>query len=370
MISLSLIMFALGRPAMGSEWSKALPPSIQTMLHDAASLSESEITPEVVTAVHGMLTRLNSMKETIKGAHKGTGRSVAQSLSVIGRGLKAEKDSSEAAIAADNALIQCYNAEYEMAKEMNTAESKLTSLTKNRDVVCVYNTRTNATAPASQIACSFKNPETCAQKEAELKESMKVTMEKITTEIKGDVTEYTEDKRVCDAAKAAVVLATQDRDVKVRTWRAKQVVCASAKNKADAAMCGFKAQTTAKCARVKAYNELVKQIQTKGQAHSDLDRRTEWHAVSMASCILGGIISKKPTDKCEGMINFDSQVGKLNLGQEIVKKMNSAPNWSCESSTTWKFSGLKWHFREPVNSLKDYLARHRNVRKIADLQCS
>lgn len=160
---------------------------------------------------------------------------------------------------------------------------------------------------------------------------------------------YAEAKHACDTAKADVVKKQNRLDEELKAWQQQRESRKSSERARSDVMCQFGKALQNKCLRVAAYNDVISRVNAvNGSALAHSDRLNEWKVSQVVQCLLesasnGKLVDEATLKTCGGSVNYDGDVGVLDLQAEAVAALTDADTFTC-TETAISFRGEQWTF--------------------------
>jgi len=169
-------------------------------------------------------------------------------------------------------------------------------------------------------------------------------------------------KEACKAARDDVVRKQNDLDNKKGEWEAQGEECDDKHEERNTAMCLFGLKLKTKCESVGDYQALIGDVdKVNGGVYSHPDRVQQWRAAHVTKCMLGKVVSdfeinSATMSECDGTVDFDTQVGKIDKKAGVVSDLTKPESFTCQEKTI-KFYGQTWDIPEGDGKSSDYVRR-------------
>jgi len=174
---------------------------------------------------------------------------------------------------------------------------------------------------------------------------------------------YNKLKANCDKKTQERVQAQHALDSAESAWSTQKATCEKLGVRRHATLCAFGFAAQAKCKAESIYNSSVAATQSQGGffngVFSEVDRKTEWESSQTVKCMIGrftarslnSALDKVDMAACAANVNFDQDVGKLNLRQGELAKLGASNK--CSAGTISFHNSLTWNVpagRRPLSS--------------------
>jgi len=273
----------------------------------------------------------------------------------------ANKDASTAktsATASDKTWFGCIADEQAKLQAAEAAEKSLTTSRSNEDEACQLQQDSSpfefdATEKYKlDFECDFLE-KTCT---SALQSFNTTIVEKMRQDARAALQEskttYSHHKGACDKTKQERVQAQTALNSADSAWSTQRATCGKLKVKRQSDLCAFGVAAQAKCKAESTYNSAVAATQSQGGSFngvlSEVDRKTEWEASQTAKCMIERSIARSlnsvvdPADlaACAAKVNFDQDVGKLNLRKGELAKLGASNK--CAAGAISFHNGQEW----------------------------
>jgi len=310
-------------------------------------------TPGVSEVFSSTVDKLTADVETkIKEGHSNTQVAIDNAVKALEGATTNAVTLKQTADSADQTWFNCVRVEKSMLEAVEHADK---ALAKSRSAVAEPcqeqqdKAKFNWKAEEEDLAfeCDISTHDNCDAQLASYKSQINSLFEELEEDVKEAGREYDEAKQRCDRAKQDVVRKQSALDAAKQTYAGQRKKCSSSQTQATDGMCAFGNALQDKCADVSAYRSLVAEINAaNGNQHSNPDRVEEWKVTHITKCWLskaatGETLDQDALTSCVNSVNFDNDVGTLDLKSKTVASLTSSDNFSCEEQTV-TFMGKQW----------------------------
>lgn len=302
-------------------------------LGDVISEIEEDVQPQIMASRDATQAEINKRIEDLINANTNL------------------QNHKETADAADQEWMSCVSHEKAKAKNIEDATVALEEARNSRNATCQLQEGSKRIEyqmdPEPQFECDISlSPEhTCGIQWQEFVNDVEVALEAWETEVDAAVEVYTGHVRACEQAEADERAKEAHLTRAIQHYEEQHQRCLDHHEERQLAMCNFETRYRHKCGLVKAYQDLMTEIDTEdGGDYSHPDRVQEWKATTMAMClfkqiIYTSVVAATHVDACEADVDTD----QLNLWRQHRRfiEFTTAPNYDCEE-TTITFLGETW----------------------------
>jgi hypothetical protein len=327
-------------------------------------LARAAATPGVNEVFSSTVDTLSADVETkIKEAHSNTQVAINNAVIALEDATKNALALKDTADTADQTWFNCVRVEKSMLESVEHADK---ALAKSRSAVtepCQEQedkARFNWKAQEEDLAfeCVISIHDNCDTQLVSYRSQMNSLVEELKEDVKEAGSEYAEAKQRCERARQDVVRKQSALDESKQTWQDQRKKCQGLHTQRSEAMCSFGNSLQTKCSNAAHYTSLVAEIKADGNNHSHPDRVEEWKMTHVTKCWLskaaaGETLDEAALTSCVNSVNFDKDVGILDLKSEEVASLTSSENFTCSESTI-TFQGQLWDVPEEGADSSEY----------------
>jgi len=320
----------------------------------------SVATPEVNTVVNGMIVSINTdIKPHIVTDHTDTQTLVDTTISTLSSRTTGAVEKKKAAVAADQALGQCYAEQKRLLGLNETCKGEEATLKGEKEIKCTHINLYPKTYPLpddlkKDLTCNFSNGD-CEDVRGARKNEHDTWLNGLS---------IVADKASYDSAHAACVAATLRWTNKIASCETmwsnvenKHAHCLYALKAQQLAICMFGDNLQSKCETKSNYDTLISDIDGTGNSDSTGDRASEWIAVNQLECMLtkfvgGAIFDNAMIADCtknegDAKADFEEHVGILDKKTVEYESLITEANFNC-AETAITFTGDRWSVPQDV----------------------
>jgi len=256
----------------------------------------------------------------------------------------------------DKSWFECVADEQAKRQAAEAADKSLTDSRSNEEEACQLQQDNKgfkfdaADKYKLEFECDHSKAGNCAD---QLKKWQESVLQKMFADaeaaLKKDEADYTALKTDCDAKEVVRIKAQSSLGSAELAWGTQRAACGTLAPQRLASMCDFGTKAQAKCSAEAEYAKLVAATkQAKGDAHSEVDRESEWLASRTTQCMiaksmqkgLDGAVAGADLDACVAQVNFAKDVGKLNTKQAEFVTLSKTN--ACVDGLITFFNGQTW----------------------------
>merc|ERR1719422_3001792 len=316
-------------------------------------LARVAATAGVTEVFSSTVDKLRADVETkIKEAHSNTQVAINNAVIALEDATKNALALKQTADATDQTWFNCVRVENSMLESVEHADK---ALAKSRSAVTEPcqdqedKAKFSWKAEEDDLAfeCDISIHDNCDTQLASYRSQVNNLFEELEEDVKEAGSEYAEAKHLCERARADVVRKQSALDEAKKTWQDQRKKCQDEHTQRSEGMCTFGNSLQTKCSNAAHYTSLVAEINTvNGNNHSHPDRVEEWKMTHITKCWLskaatGETLDEAALTSCVNSVNFDDDVGTLDLKSKLVSSLTSPANFSC-SEETITFTGNQW----------------------------
>lgn len=321
-------------------WTPGLGPNYVENLKIVVDKIESHLEPKVKDGQKATQVKLDAFFKGLEGASA------------------AMTSAKTTADADDKGWFQCVATEQD---KRQAAEREAQSLTKSRsgeNEACQLQ-QDNAGfvwGAAGKFENSFTCNHTAGKCDAafqKFQESVRQRESHLSSALTKAQANYNSLAAACASKKKQRVEAQSAATSAESAWATQRAHCVKLASTRQSSLCAFGSSAQAKCQAESEFNAFVaKTKQAKGDAHSEVDRSSEWSALQAAKCMvaksiqkgLGNAITSADMDECASKANFAQDVGSLNTRMAAFDTLSGANK--CSLGKVTFSNGQKWNVPE------------------------
>lgn len=317
-------------------------------------LARVAATPGINEVFSSTVNKLSADVETkIKESHSKTQNAINNAVMTLEDATKNVLALKQTADATDQTWFNCVRVERSMLESVEHAEA---ALAKSRSAVtepCQEQqdkAKFNWKAEEEDLAfeCDISIHDNCDSQLASYKSQINTLFEELEQDVKEAGSDYNDAKLRCEKARQDVVRKQSALDEANQRWQEQRAKCQNKHRQRSETMCTFGSALQNKCANAADYNTLVAEINAEnGNDYSHPDRVEEWKVTHITKCWLSKAAADETLDQaaltsCAKSVNFDDDVGTLDLKSELVASLMTSAKFSC-SEKTITFQGQTWN---------------------------
>jgi len=336
----------------------------QELLNQISQYAGAAVTPgageKYMASLKAVVGNIESKLETqVKEGQKAT----QVKLNVLFKGLEdanaAVNTAKTSADSDDKAWFKCAADEQKQRQAAEGAEKSLTSSRSNEKEACQLQ-QDNKGFALDAAAGKYKNQMNFAcdlsagNCDAALKTFEETVLKRIESDVSAALTKdqsnYNSLKAACDTKKQEQVAAQSALGSTGSAWSTKRAECVKLASARQSSLCAFGSSAQAKCTAESEYSGFVATTKkAKGDAHSEVDRTSEWLASQTTKCMVAlsmekGLhtsITSADVEACSSKVNFAQDVGSLKTRHAEFEKL--AGSNTCAAGKISFYNGQMWN---------------------------
>jgi len=260
----------------------------------------------------------------------------------------------QAADLGNKGWAACIEEEKKKAGEHEQERSKLPGLKQVMDDACQKQASLalfESKPAATTFNCDFSNGEVCASELQAYKQSLDAIVGSVQKGAGQAVSKYVEAKGQCIAATQAYNSQVAHVGDVHRQWAARRKTCNSKRVTRETQICTFGTFLQEKCVALSNYKNIIASINGTGSEFSHPDRVAEWRVSQLVKCLVGRFASgadivEADLKACESAVNFDKDVGVLDMQAEQIARFSETFGCGADSEVI-SFEGGTWEVPQP-----------------------
>merc|ERR1719245_1364275 len=212
------------------------------------------------------------------------------------------------------------------------------------------------------FTCNMANDPRCTQAFRDFDQGVDEVLNDLRSKESKHSSDHQNAKQQCKEARDDVIRKQSALDDRRGEWQAQQELCDDKQEERNTAMCLFGLKVQLKCESVGAYEDFMGDVDKEnGGVYSHPDRVQQWRAAHVTKCMLGKVISdfeinSATMSECDGTVDFDTQVGKIDKKAGVVADLTKPENFTCKENTI-KFYGQTWDVPDGDGKSSDYVRK-------------
>jgi len=316
--------------------SQLITPGVSDSLNSALATVIGEIEQSVESKLH---TQFQSIQTAVDSA---IDRLDASTIIAVERKATADSD--------DDSWFNCVRAEKAMLEGVEQANRDLQSARDSVTEPCQQQQdrtmfeKTSLEQPT--FTCDHSESGNCDAQLQNIQMQVNGIVEGLKNDVNAQQQLYNEAKAACDAAHADVAQKQSAQETAVGEFDAKKIECAGYHEIRQLAFCNFGTGLQDKCHQASMYTDTVSNIEGSANEFSLSELTAEWETTYVVKCMLqqvmyGGSVDGGAVGDCESAVNFEQQVGQIDLKSAAYDGLTTPEKFTC-SEQTITFRGETW----------------------------
>jgi len=316
--------------------SQLITPGASDSLNSALNSVISEIEQNVDSKLHASFQGMQTAVDT--------------AIDRLDLSTKVTVERKSTADTDDDMWFDCISVEKSKLEGVEQADRDLQAAKDSVTVPCqqqVDRTKFEETSlelPA--FTCDHSESGNCDAQLQNFEMQVNSMIEGLTNDVNAQQQLYNEAKAACDAAHADVAAKTTAQEAAVGEFDAKKIECAGYHENRQLAFCLFGTSLQDKCHEASQYMDTVSKIEGSDNYLSLSDLKGEWETTYVVKCMLqkvieGGSVDDGAVAACESAVNFEQQVGQIDLKSAAYDGLTTPEKFTCAEQTI-TFRGETW----------------------------
>jgi len=320
------------------------------------SLASQLITPGASDSLNSALTTvIGEIEQTVDtklhASFQGMQSAVDSAIDSLDASTSVTVDRKTTADTDDDSWFNCVRAEKTMLEAVEQADRDLQSARDSVTEPCQQQEdRTKFEESSLDVpttfTCDHSESGDCDAQLQNFETQVNGMVESLTNDVNAQQQLYNEAKAACDAAQADVVAKQSAQEAAVGEFDAKKIECASYHESRQLAFCLFGTSLQDKCQDASMYMDTVSKIEGTANELSLSELKAEWETTYVVKCMLqkvieGGSVDDSAVSACESAVNFEQQVGQIDLKSEAYDGLTTPEKFTCSEQTV-TFRGETW----------------------------